>query len=316
MKKLTRNLLVAASFALAGGISIMAHAQSETPAATDTAGNRQQSRAQQLMGGIAPKLAELTDGVLYGDIWERPQLKRDRSLVTVAALIALNRPDQLRSHLALARQNGVTEEELVGTITHLAFYAGWPNSVTAVSVARKSSRRTDDISAMNRKREMKSFAAAVCLALPRRFDRLGSVWSDDHGHVRDRSRPAWALPMLHRLRTCRFTVPGAGSGRRRDRGVRTRRADGVAYHPLGQTLYITSGCGWVQSEGGPVREVRPGDIVQIPPNVRHWHGASAGEAMAHLAVAESLDGSRVTWMEHVSDADYAEGAGSSRTCAG
>ena len=138
MKKLTRNLLVAASFALAGGISTMAHAQSDTPAATDTAGNQQQSRAQQLMGGIAPKLAELTDGVLYGDIWERPQLsKRDRSLVTVAALIALNRPDQLRSHLALARQNGVTEEELVETITHLAFYAGWPNSVTAVSVAKE-----------------------------------------------------------------------------------------------------------------------------------------------------------------------------------
>jgi 4-carboxymuconolactone decarboxylase len=138
LKKLTRNLLVAASFALVGGISIMAHAQSETLAATDTAGTQKQSRAQQLMGGIAPKLAELTDGVLYGDIWERPELsKRDRSLVTVAALIALNRPDQLRSHLALARQNGVTEEELVETITHMAFYAGWPNSVTAVSVAQE-----------------------------------------------------------------------------------------------------------------------------------------------------------------------------------
>ena len=87
-------------------------------------------------------------------------------------------------------------------------------------------------------------------------------------------------------------------------------------HPLGQTLYITSGCGWVQSEGGPVREVRPGDIVQIPPKVRHWHGASAGEAMAHLAVVELLDGIRVTWMEHVSDEDYAEGATSSPTCAG
>jgi 4-carboxymuconolactone decarboxylase len=119
-------------------MSTMVHAQTQTPTASDTSGNQQQSRAQQLMGGIAPKLAELTDGVLYGGIWERPQLsKRDRSLVTVAALIALNRPDQLRSHLALARQNGVTEEELVETITHMAFYAGWPNSVTAVSVAQE-----------------------------------------------------------------------------------------------------------------------------------------------------------------------------------
>ena len=90
------------------------------------------------MGDIAPKLAELTDDVLFGDIWERPGLsKRDRSLVTVSALIALNRPDQLRSHLARARQNGVTEVELVEAITQLAFYAGWPNAISAVAVARE-----------------------------------------------------------------------------------------------------------------------------------------------------------------------------------
>ena len=90
------------------------------------------------MGDFAPKLAELTDSVLFGDVWERPGLsKRDRSLVTVSALIALNRPDQLRSHLTLARQNGVTQEEVVEAITHLAFYAGWPNAVTAVGIARE-----------------------------------------------------------------------------------------------------------------------------------------------------------------------------------
>ena len=83
-------------------------------------------------------LAEITDDVLYGDIWERPELsKRDRSHATVAALIALNRPDQLRSHLRIARQNGVTQEELIETITHLAFYAGWPNAVSAIAVARE-----------------------------------------------------------------------------------------------------------------------------------------------------------------------------------
>jgi 4-carboxymuconolactone decarboxylase len=98
----------------------------------------QPSRAQQLMGDIAPKLAELTDDVLYADVWERPELsKRDRSLATVAALIAMNRPDQLRSHLTRARENGVTQEELIETITHLAFYAGWPNAVTAIGVARE-----------------------------------------------------------------------------------------------------------------------------------------------------------------------------------
>lgn len=97
------------------------------------------SRAQQLMGDIAPKLAQLTDSVLFGDVWARPGLsRRDRSLVTVSALVAMNRPDQLRSHLALARDNGVTRDELVEAITHLAFYAGWPSAVSAIAVAREA----------------------------------------------------------------------------------------------------------------------------------------------------------------------------------
>jgi 4-carboxymuconolactone decarboxylase len=106
----------------------------EAPAMAKTG----QTRAQQLMGDVAPKLAELTDNVLFGDVWERPGLsKRDRSLVTVSALIALNRPDQLRSHLMLARQNGVRQDEVIEAITHLAFYAGWPNAVGAVAIARE-----------------------------------------------------------------------------------------------------------------------------------------------------------------------------------
>jgi 4-carboxymuconolactone decarboxylase len=84
----------------------------------------EQSRAQQLVGDIAPKLAELTDEVLFGDVWSRPGLsRRDRSLITVAALTALGRTDQLRSHLGLALNNGVTQDELAEVATHLAFYA-------------------------------------------------------------------------------------------------------------------------------------------------------------------------------------------------
>jgi 4-carboxymuconolactone decarboxylase len=106
--------------------------------ATTPAPIAQPRPSQGAIGDFSPKLAELTDNVLYGDVWERPQLsKRDRSLVTVAALIAMNRPDQLRSHFSRARANGVTQEELIETITHMAFYAGWPNAVTAIAVARE-----------------------------------------------------------------------------------------------------------------------------------------------------------------------------------
>jgi len=108
------------------------------PPAAAIAAPAQPSRAQRLLGDVAPKLAQLTDDVLFGDVWARPGLRpRDRSLVTVSALIAMNRPDQLRSHMALARDNGVSKDELVEVLTHLAFYAGWPNAVTAAGVVRE-----------------------------------------------------------------------------------------------------------------------------------------------------------------------------------
>ena len=75
-------------------------------------------------------------------------------------------------------------------------------------------------------------------------------------------------------------------------------------HPLGQTLYVISGVGRVQTKGGPIREIRPGDTVWIPPGEKHWHGAAPTTAMTHIAVHESLDGKHITWMEHVTDEEY------------
>lgn len=92
-----------------------------------------QSDGQRAMGRDARKLAELTDEVLFGDIWERPELsKRDRSVITVAALVAMYRLEQLPFHLNRALENGVTKEELVEIITHLAFYSGWPTAASAI----------------------------------------------------------------------------------------------------------------------------------------------------------------------------------------
>jgi len=75
-------------------------------------------------------------------------------------------------------------------------------------------------------------------------------------------------------------------------------------HPLGQTLIVTAGCGWAQREGGPVEELRPGDVVWFPPGEKHWHGAAPTTAMSHIAIQEKLDGKAVEWMEKVTDAQY------------
>jgi 4-carboxymuconolactone decarboxylase len=101
--------------------------------------NDTRTRAQQLIGDFAPKLVSLTDDVLFGDIWARPELSpRDRSLITVAALIAGGNTEQLRGHLERARQNGLSETELKEVIVHLAFYAGWPKAMSAVQVAKQA----------------------------------------------------------------------------------------------------------------------------------------------------------------------------------
>ena len=103
----------------------------------------QPSRAQQAFGTEAPKLAELTDHVLFGDIWQRSALPpRDRSLITVAALVALGWTEQLPFHLGFALENGVSREELAELITHLAFYAGWP--AAAAGVARLQALSTEE----------------------------------------------------------------------------------------------------------------------------------------------------------------------------
>ncbi len=110
----------------------------------------------------------------------------------------------------------------------------------------------------------------------------GTVWQD----------PVIEAPAPARVRSARVSF---------EPGARTAWHT----HPLGQTLYVLTGVGRAQTSGGPVREIRPGDTVWIPPGEKHWHGAAPTTGMAHLAIQESLDGTVVTWLEHVSDADYA-----------
>jgi 4-carboxymuconolactone decarboxylase len=99
---------------------------------------KEESAVQKMIGAFAPKLADLTDDVLFGDVWSRDELTpRDRSLITVAALITGGNTEQLPFHMNKARENGLSETELIEVITHLAFYAGWPKSMSAITVAKE-----------------------------------------------------------------------------------------------------------------------------------------------------------------------------------
>ena len=103
------------------------------------------SNPREVLGDIAPKLLELTEQVLYGDVWERPGLsKRDRSLITLSTLVALNRTEVIPLHLERALENGVTREEIAELITHLAFYSGWPTAVSAALLAKEVFQQDDE----------------------------------------------------------------------------------------------------------------------------------------------------------------------------
>jgi 4-carboxymuconolactone decarboxylase len=109
------------------------------------------SPAQQAFGEIAPALADYTERVLFGEVWERPGLSpRDRSLVTVASLVSLYRANELPGHVKKALENGVTREELIETITHLAFYSGWPTAASAVAIVRRVFAELDEGAAAGR----------------------------------------------------------------------------------------------------------------------------------------------------------------------
>lgn len=236
----------------------------------------------------APALADLTNRVLFGDLWQRPDLApRDRSLVTLAALIAIGQPEQLPFHANRAMDNGLTRDEAAEVPAHLAFYAGWPRAMSAVPVLQRvfASRDTAKPSTDADLRIVRSATDPGAAAPPANFT----------GEVRVFGRYQGDAPARIGGALVAFSA-----------GARTVWHT----HPLGQTLYIVSGRGWVQKVGGPIEEVLPGDVVWIGPNVRHWHGAAADAAMTHLAVAEALDGTVVTWMEQVPEEVYRAGPAS------
>lgn len=250
-------------------------------------------------GPVAPALADYTNDLLFGDLWRRTDLTpRDRSLVTIAALIAGGQAEQLPFHMNRGMDSGLTQTQMSEIITHLAFYAGWPRAMSAIPVARKvfEGRAATVTTAAGPSPQERAMVQIL-----RRDSQPSSQGPADYftGSVRVDSRFQREAPARIGGGVVTFE-PGAYTA--------------WHTHPLGQTLIVTAGCGLVQREGDAIQEIGVGDIVWIPPGQRHWHGATAKSGMTHIAIAEALDGKAVDWMEKVTDTQYGQQPGSPGNC--
>lgn len=243
------------------------------------------------MRWVTPALAGYTDEVLYGDVWRRRDLTlRDRSLATVSALIMGGHTAQLAGHLNRALDNGVKPAEISGLITHLAFYSGWPNAVSALAIARRV-LEARGVSAADMQAPIKEQAGA-----------------DRSRVVRKGSGPVTSGSAANFTGSVRVSAPVDGAGGSRIGGATVTFEPGARSawhrHASGQTLVVIEGCGWTQRDGGPVERICAGDVATVAPGEKHWHGATATTAMTHVALSE---GPGVEWLGKVGDAEYARG---------
>lgn len=358
-------------------------------ALTTTAGAQAQQAEPRPSGPIqqriAPGMAAYTDEVLFGQVWPGPGLsQRDRSLVVIAALIATDKPAQLRGHLGRALDNGITPVEASGVLTHLAFYTGWPSAVVSLAVfdevyttrdvdtaaltpfaARPAptgpspvgddvfapgfARLTDAViwddlwrrtDLVPRDRLLVTISALAALGeadqipvLIRQTSTAGLTraevgealthlafyvgWPRVTGALEVlESMPEWSgAPSEPSGPSGNFTGRVSVTGRFQGSGNSALSGATVTFepaarsrwhrHPHGQLLVVTSGQGWTQIEGEPVREMNPGDVIWTPPGVSHWHGGTRSSGLTHVALSEDRDGAPVQWLEHVTDAEFA-----------
>jgi 4-carboxymuconolactone decarboxylase len=261
--------------------------ETEKQRATQVAGN---------FGTVAPGLVQATTDVLFRDLWLRPALApRDRSLVTVSALIANGQTAQIPFHLNRAMDNGLTQSEASEVMHHIAFYAGWPCAMSALPVARevfeKRQKSKDDSAQRHSEQSSKKFGGDTM-----KITRAGTI-------------PSMVGPKDWFTGNVRVdSLFPADGGRHSNGGVVTFEPGARTRwhtHPAGQTIVITQGLGWVQKDGEAIQEVRPGDVVFFEPSEKHWHGASAQVGMTHIAITETVDGKAVDWLEAVSEEQYA-----------
>ena len=238
--------------------------------------NKKQTAGRDALGTFAPKFAELNDDVLFGKIWSRETElpARDRSVITVTALISGGNFEQLIYHLQKAKENGVTKIEIAEIITHLAFYVGWPKAWSAFNIAKEIFKDENETLISN------------------------SIWDKgERGSSDWFTGTVWVKGLLAPNEMENLYNIGCVTFEPRSRTL-------WHTHPIGQTLLVTEGRGWYQEKGKAAQLLTKGSVVAIPKDVEHWHGAAKDCKLVHIAISNMKDGSNVTWLQPVTDVEY------------
>lgn len=262
---------------------IMANSQNPTKL-TDKPSVITQTAGKQQLGDFAPKFAELNDDVLFGEVWSRTDklALRDRSIVTVTALVASGIIDQsLTYHFQEAKKNGVTRTEIAEILTQIAFYAGWPKAWgafrQAVEVWNDSSEAPD--ARQQFERELMFPIGEPNTAYAKYF--IGNSYLSP---ISTEQVQFFNVTFEPRCRN-NWHIHHASKGG-------------------GQMLVGVGGRGWYQEEGKPAVEILPGTVIHIPANVKHWHGAAADGWFSHLAFEIPGENTSNEWCEPVTDEEY------------
>ena len=247
-----------------------------------------QTAGREALGEFAPKFAELNDDVLFGQVWSREDKLslRDRSIVTVVALMAQGLTDSsFQYHLTTAKNNGVAKTEIAEILTHAAFYAGWPKAWAAFRMAKEVWAEDDaDDAKAKHQNEMVFPIGAPNDAFAKYF--IGQSY----------------LAPLSTQQVGIYNVtfePGC----RNNWHIHHAKSGG------GQILTCVAGRGYYQEWGKPAQELRPGDVVNIPVGVKHWHGAAPNSWFSHLAVEVPGDETSNEWLEAVDNTVYFKATG-------
>ena len=245
-----------------------------------------QTAGRTQLGEFAPKFAELNDDILFGEVWSREeQLSlRDRSVVTVVALMAQGLVDSsFRYHLETAKKNGITKTEIAEILTHAAFYAGWPKAWGAFRMAKEV--WAEDASNGD---AMQAHAASILFPIGVPNDAYAKYFIG-HSYLAPLSNQQVGIANVTFEPACRnnWHIHHADKGG-------------------GQILVCVGGYGWYQEEGKPAQALKPGDVVNILPGVKHWHGARKDSWFSHLSLGVPGENASTEWLEPVTDEAYAE----------